>query len=49
MNDRPTDANAHGCTSGIQHDREVPETDLFSPLTMRGVSLRNRIVMSPMC
>jgi 2,4-dienoyl-CoA reductase-like NADH-dependent reductase (Old Yellow Enzyme family) len=49
MNDRPTDAHAHGCTSGIQHDREVPETDLFSPLSVRGVTLRNRIVMSPMC
>src|SRR5450755_4296516 len=49
MNDRPTAANAHGCTSGIQHDREVPETDLFSPLSVRGVTLRNRIVMSPMC
>src|SRR5262249_45262922 len=31
------------------HDREVPEIDLLSPLTIRGVSLRNRIVMSPMC
>ena len=28
---------------------EVPETDLLSPLTIRGVTLRNRIVMSPMC
>src|SRR5919112_2841055 len=24
-------------------------TSLFSPLTIRGVTLRNRIVMSPMC
>ena len=31
------------------HDREVPEIDLLSPLTIRGVTLRNRIVMSPMC
>jgi 2,4-dienoyl-CoA reductase-like NADH-dependent reductase (Old Yellow Enzyme family) len=31
------------------HDREVPEVDLLSPLTIRGVTLRNRIVMSPMC
>lgn len=31
------------------HDREVPEIDLFSPLTIRGVTFRNRIVMSPMC
>jgi 2,4-dienoyl-CoA reductase-like NADH-dependent reductase (Old Yellow Enzyme family) len=27
----------------------VPETDLLSPLVLRGVTLRNRIVMSPMC
>jgi 2,4-dienoyl-CoA reductase-like NADH-dependent reductase (Old Yellow Enzyme family) len=39
----------HGCPAGTDHDREVPEIDLLSPLTIRGVSLRNRIVMSPMC
>jgi 2,4-dienoyl-CoA reductase-like NADH-dependent reductase (Old Yellow Enzyme family) len=39
----------HGCLSGADHDREVPEIDLLSPLTIRGVTLRNRIVMSPMC
>jgi 2,4-dienoyl-CoA reductase-like NADH-dependent reductase (Old Yellow Enzyme family) len=33
----------------VDHDREVPEIDLLSPLTIRGVTLRNRIVMSPMC
>src|SRR5436190_16363124 len=38
-----------GCPSGADHDREVPEIDLLSPLTIRGVTLRNRIVMSPMC
>lgn len=38
-----------GCTAGSDHDREVPEIDLLSPLTIRGVTLRNRIVMSPMC
>jgi 2,4-dienoyl-CoA reductase-like NADH-dependent reductase (Old Yellow Enzyme family) len=27
----------------------VPEIDLLTPLTIRGVTLRNRIVMSPMC
>jgi 2,4-dienoyl-CoA reductase-like NADH-dependent reductase (Old Yellow Enzyme family) len=27
----------------------VPEIDLLSPLTIRRVILRNRIVMSPMC
>jgi hypothetical protein len=40
---------AHGCPAGADHDREVPEIDLLSPLTIRGVTLRNRIVMSPMC
>ena len=40
---------AHGCTAGAQHDREVPETDLLSPLTIRSITLRNRIVVSPMC
>jgi 2,4-dienoyl-CoA reductase-like NADH-dependent reductase (Old Yellow Enzyme family) len=38
-----------GCPSGADHDREVPEIDLLSPLAIRGVTLRNRIVMSPMC
>jgi 2,4-dienoyl-CoA reductase-like NADH-dependent reductase (Old Yellow Enzyme family) len=32
-----------------EHDREVPEVDLLSPLTLRGVMLPNRIAMSPMC
>ena len=31
------------------HDREVPEVDLLSPLAIRGITLRNRIAMSPMC
>jgi 2,4-dienoyl-CoA reductase-like NADH-dependent reductase (Old Yellow Enzyme family) len=39
----------HGCPAETDHDREVPEIDLLSPLTIRGVTLRNRIVMSPMC
>lgn len=38
-----------GCPAGSEHDREVPEVDLLSPLKIRGVTLRNRIVMSPMC
>ena len=42
-------AASHGCPAGADHDREVPETDLLSPLTVRGVTFRNRIVMSPMC
>ncbi len=40
---------AHGCASASDHDRDVPEIDLLSPLTIRGVTFRNRIVMSPMC
>ena len=40
---------AHGCPSAVDHDREVPDIDLLSPLTIRGVSVRNRIVLSPMC
>ena len=31
------------------HDREVPEVDLFTPMTIRGLTFRNRIAMSPMC
>jgi len=40
---------SHGCPAAADHDREIPETDLLSPLTIRGVTFRNRIVMSPMC
>jgi len=43
------DSTHHGCSAGVDHDREVPDFDLLSPLTIRGVTLRNRIVMSPMC
>jgi len=35
--------------AGTDHDREVREIDLLSSLTIRGVTLRNRIAMSPMC
>lgn len=41
--------SAPACTANADHDREVPEIDLLSPLTLRGVTLRNRIAMSPMC
>jgi 2,4-dienoyl-CoA reductase-like NADH-dependent reductase (Old Yellow Enzyme family) len=40
---------SHGCLAGTDHDREVPEIDLLSPMSIRGVTLRNRVVMSPMC
>src|SRR5436305_79009 len=38
-----------GCPSESDHDREVPQIDLLSPLRIREVEFRNRIVMSPMC
>ncbi len=41
--------SSRGCPAGAEHDREVPEVDLLSPLTIRGITFRNRIVMSPMC
>jgi NADH:flavin oxidoreductase / NADH oxidase family len=55
MNTRATYRNdeAHvpvlGCDVDSRHDQELAEIDLLTPLTLRGVSLRNRIVMSPMC
>lgn len=42
-------AATKGCPSDADHDRDVPEIDLLSPLTIRGVTLRNRIAVSPMC
>ena len=44
-----TQGPSHGCVSGTEHDRGVPEIDLLSPLSIGGLQLRNRIVMSPMC
>jgi 2,4-dienoyl-CoA reductase-like NADH-dependent reductase (Old Yellow Enzyme family) len=40
---------AHGAMAGAAHDQEVPEVDLLSPLTLRSLTLRNRIAMAPMC
>lgn len=40
---------SHGCSAAAKHDREVPDIDILSPLNIRGLVLRNRIVMSPMC
>src|SRR5262245_41870573 len=45
----PVASVVHGCPADADHDRELPEVDLFSPLMIRGVMLRNRVVMSPMC
>jgi 2,4-dienoyl-CoA reductase-like NADH-dependent reductase (Old Yellow Enzyme family) len=38
-----------GALADASHDREVPEVDLLSPLALRGVTVRNRIAMAPMC
>ncbi len=38
-----------GCTATADQDRNVPDVDLMSPLTLRGVTLRNRVGVSPMC
>lgn len=47
--DRIMPQTPQGCPADSDHDREVPETDLLSPLTIRGVTFRNRIGMAPMC
>jgi 2,4-dienoyl-CoA reductase-like NADH-dependent reductase (Old Yellow Enzyme family) len=43
----------HSCSSGClaqdDHDRSFPDFDLLSPLVIKDVKLRNRIVLSPMC
>lgn len=42
-------AHGTGCPAAVSHDRNLPDTDLLSPLTIRKVTFRNRIVVSPMC
>jgi 2,4-dienoyl-CoA reductase-like NADH-dependent reductase (Old Yellow Enzyme family) len=44
-----TTSKHSGCLSCADHDRNYPDFDLLSPLTIRSISLRNRIVVSPMC
>lgn len=39
----------HGCPSDVDHDRNIPDIDLLSPLTIRGTTVKNRIAVSPMC
>ena len=40
----------HGrCTAIDEHDRNLPEIDLFTPLTIRDLTLANRVAMAPMC
>jgi 2,4-dienoyl-CoA reductase-like NADH-dependent reductase (Old Yellow Enzyme family) len=48
-NDQTVQLAARAGQAGADHDRDVPEIDLLSPLTIRGVTFRNRIAMSPMC
>ena len=45
----PAAPRTAGCPATVDHDRNVPEVDLLSPLTIRGVPFRNRIAVSPMC
>jgi 2,4-dienoyl-CoA reductase-like NADH-dependent reductase (Old Yellow Enzyme family) len=47
--DQPEQLILRAGRAGTDHDREVPEIDLLSPVRIRGVDFRNRIVMSPMC
>lgn len=51
MSQKTDDAKPPSAGSGChaEHDREIPGIDLLSPLTIRGVTFRNRIVMAPMC
>src|SRR4051812_9697309 len=41
--------HSSGCVSRSDHDRNVPGVDLLTPLPIRGVTVPNRIGMSPMC
>lgn len=43
----PTERTTHGLVTVAGEDE--PMADLFSPLTLRGLTLRNRILMPPMC
>ena len=47
MNIDPMTCPSDSCRA--DHDRNAPEIDLLTPLTIRGITLRNRIVVSPMC
>jgi hypothetical protein len=49
MQTKDSVTTVQGCPAEAHHDREVPKIDLLSPLTVHGFTLRNRIVMSPMC
>jgi 2,4-dienoyl-CoA reductase-like NADH-dependent reductase (Old Yellow Enzyme family) len=49
MNDRQHGAKASDNTTGMASKHEGAAPNLLTPLRLRGVTLRNRIVMSPMC
>jgi len=38
-----------GSGAGHDHNRRMPASALFEPLTLRGVTVRNRIWVAPMC
>lgn len=43
-------ADRHGrCPTADEHDRMRPETDLLTPMVIRGLTLPNRVAMAPMC
>jgi 2,4-dienoyl-CoA reductase-like NADH-dependent reductase (Old Yellow Enzyme family) len=44
-----TSNSAHGSIAESNHDREIPEVDLLTPLSIREITLKHRIAMSPMC
>ena len=47
--DLPLALDLPGCRAGTEHDRGVAEIDLLSSLSIREITFRNRIAMSPMC
>ena len=48
VNPPPLDVRI-GCPPEIPADRPLPTINLFTPLTIQGVTFRNRVVVSPMC
>lgn len=44
-----TEQESMGCHCHTEHDRNLTDADLLSPLKIKNVTLRNRIVVSPMC
>jgi len=40
---------SRGCTVDSLHDSGITDIDLLSPIKIRSIELKNRIVMSPMC